>query len=138
MIALSSDTAAYQSSSHFPILYYVSSQVSLGAFSQLSAFDILNWGECGNYIHLFVRSFIHSFIFICCQNLKGVLLNLMTRKLNQKYIWLAIKNFLPKNGMSLPISECLQDTSILQQSMSPKHKEYEPEKKKYIGMHLLC
>ena len=86
----------------------------------------------------FICSFIYSFIFICCQNLKGVLLNLMTRKLNQKYIWLAIKNFLPKNGMSLPISECLQDTSILQQSMSPKHKEYEPEKKKYIGMHLLC
>lgn len=107
----------------------------MGAFSQLSAFDILNWGECGNYIHLF----IHSFIFICCQNLKGFLPNLMTRKLNQKYIWLAIKNFLPKNGMSLPISECLQDTSFLQQSWSPKHKEYEPEKKKkYISMYLLC
>lgn len=106
----------------------------MGAFSQLSAFDILNWGECGNYIHLF----IHSFIFICCQNLKGFLLNLMTRKLNQKYIWLAIINFLPKNGMSLPISECLQDTSFLQQSRSPKHKEYEPEKKKYISMYLLC
>lgn len=33
--------------------------------------------------------------------------------------------------MSLPISECLQDTSFLQQSRSPKHKEYEPEKKVY-------
>ena len=62
MIALSSDTAAYQSSSHFPILYYVSSQVSMGAFSQLSAFDILNWGECGNYIHLFIHLFIHFYL----------------------------------------------------------------------------
>ena len=56
----------------------------------------------------------------------------MTMKLNQKYIWLAIKNFLPKNGMSLPISECLQGTSFLQQSLSPKHKEYELGKKKKV------
>ena len=63
----------------------------------------------------------------------------MTMKLNQKYIWLAIKNFLPKNGMSLPISECLQGTSFLQQSLSPKHKEYElGKKKKGINVCIYC
>lgn len=86
-------------------------------------------------LHSFVHSFIHFYLL---PKFKGSSTEFDEKEMNQKYIWLAIKNFLPKNGMSLPISECLQDTSILQQSMSPKHKEYEPEKKKYIGMHLLC
>lgn len=134
MISLSSDTAAYQSSSHFPIIYYVSSQVSMGAFSQLSAFDILNWGECGNYIHLF----IHSFIFICCQNLKD-------------FYWIWWQGNWTKNIFSwlLKISSLKMEWVYPYQNVyktlysSNNHgvqstKNMNQKKYIYIGMYLLC